>query len=403
MAKTATKTPAKAKAKVASKGLARANEIYQNRDQRAKELKAEGRIVMGYLCTYPVLELMTALDIVPYRLFGDMRETITKADTYMGTVICSFLRSTLDIALKGRDDFLDGAVFAHTCDEGCALNDIWRATIELPYTYFIDTPSTVLERGQRQEKALLKEFQTSLEEFTGKKATPAKIKKAIKLHNQQRALLRELYDLRKPDPPLISAVETLKVMKAVQSIPIEEGNQLVSEVITEVKERKTGRPTKKTGRLLVWGPVIDDTSFVEMIESLDANLVMDDTCVGTRAFFDDVKLTDDPLEGLAYHYLVDIQCPRTFREPVLGPDCKDHIEDIEFRYGYLGKYAKDWNCNGVIMEWMRYCDSHGYEVPALNDYLDHIGLPHLGLEQDYSEAALAPMRTRVQGFLEVIS
>lgn len=390
-------------AKVASTGLDRASELYQNREQRARELKAEGKVVLGYLCLYPVLEFMTALDIVPYRLFGDMRETITKADTYMGTVICSFLRSTLDIALKGSDDFLDGAVFAHTCDEGCALADIWRATMEMPYVYFIDTPSTILERGQKQMNLLLKEFQQSLEDYTGKKITPAKLKKAIKLHNEQRALMRDLYELRKPDPPLISGVETLKVLKSVMSIPVEEGSQLLREVIAEVKERKDGRPKKKAARLMVWGPVVDDTSFFQMIESLDANIVMDDTCVGTRAFSDDVKLTTDPLEGLAYHYLVDLQCPRTFREPVLGPEHKDHMEDIEYRFGYLGKYAKDWKVNGVILEYMRYCDSHGYEVPALMDYLDHVGLPHLGLEQDYSEAALAPMRTRVQGFLEVIS
>ncbi|MDO8635944.1 MAG: 2-hydroxyacyl-CoA dehydratase, partial [Dehalococcoidia bacterium] len=81
----------------------------------------------------------------------------------------------------------------------------------------------------------------------------------------------------------------------------------------------------------------------------------------------------------------------------------DHIADLEYRFSYIRDYAKDWNVNGVILEWMRYCDSHGPEVATLGDYLDHIGIPHIALQQDYSEASLAPMRTRVEGFIEVIS
>lgn len=390
-------------AQVTTKGLSRAKEIYQNRDQRVKELKAEGHTIMGYLCIYPVQEMLTALDIVPYRVFGDMKETITSADTYMGTAVCPFLRSCLDLGLKGRYDFVDGVVFAHICDVGCALANTWRLAVEMPFSFFLDTPSTLGEAAQERMKELLKEYQDSLEKFTGKKITPKKLKDAIKLHNQQRALVRELYELKKPDPPLISGVETVQVLKSVMSIPIAEGNQLLREVIDEVKSRKVGRPTKKSARLLMWGPVIDDIAFVQMLEGLDANLVMDDTCVGTRAFFDDVKITDDPLDGLAYHYLVDLKCPRSFKEETFAPTTKNEADDLEFRYSYIKQFIKDWNVNGVICESVRYCDAHGYEVRGLQDYLDSLGIPNIYLEHDYSEAALGPLRTRAQGLVEVIS
>ena len=54
------------------------------------------------------------------------------------------------------------------------------------------------------------------------------------------------------------------------------------------------------------------------------------------------------------------------------------------------------------MQSVRYCDSHGYEVPAVRDYLTRAGLPSIYLEHDNTEGALAQLRTRVQGFLEVI-
>jgi len=386
----------------ASQGLTRVREIYQDRPLRVRELRAEGKKVMGYLCIYPVLEMITALDLVPYRIFGDMRETITKADAYMPTVVCPFLRSCLDLGLKGKYDFLDGVVMAHICDVGAGLAGIWNMTVKTPYSHFIDTPHTIHETAQEQQKGLLKDFQKSLESFTGKELSPGRLKEAIEAHNQQRALVREFYDLKKLDPPLISGTETIQVMVALMSLPVEEGSELLREVINEVKERRDG-PPQKAARLLVWGSIIHDTAIMEMIESLDANVVMDDTCVGSRAYFPDVKLTNDPLEGLAYHYLVELQCPRTFKESTHGGTKKDYMTDLETRFSYLGDYAKDWKVNGAILQSVRYCDGHGYEVPGVEDYLASIGLSSIYLEHDYTEGGLAPLRTRVQAFLEMIS
>jgi len=131
--------------------------------------------------------------------------------------------------------------------------------------------------------------------------------------------------------------------------------------------------------------------------------VMDDTCVGSRAYFSDVEPTDDPLDGLAHHYLADIKCPRTFRAKNYNDTTKDYMADLESRFSYLADYAREWKADGVILESVRYCDTHGYEVPQLRDYLNNIDLPSIYLEHDYTEGALAPLRTRVQGFLEIIS
>ena len=384
-----------------SKGFVRVREIYQDRAHRAEELKTEGKKVIGYVSIYSVQEMMTALDLVPYRIFGDMREPITKADTCLPAMVCPFIRSWLDLALKGKYDFVDGLVMAHVCDVGEKMASISRTYLNYPYYYFIDLPHTVHKPAQEEFKKLLKDFKKTLELFTGKELSAEKLKEAIKVHNQQRALVRELYDLRKPDPPLLSGVETLQVMKALMSIPVEEGNELLRQVITEVKGRKDG--LQKKPRLLVWGSIIDDIALIEMIEGLEANVVIDDTCVGSRAYFPDVELTEDPLDGLAYRYLVELKCPRTFREVVFGAAKRDYIADLESRFSYLRDYAQEWNVNGVILQTMRYCDIHGYEVPGLKDYFGHIGLQSTYLEHDYSEAALAPLKTRVQAFLEVIS
>ena len=384
-----------------SKGLTKVKEIYQDRPRRVKELKAEGRKVIGYLCAYPVLEMMTALDLVPYRVLGNMREPITKADACLPTMVCPFLRSSLDLALKDEYEFLDGMAMAHICDVGERMAHIWKTYRHYPYFYFMDVPHTVHKAALEKFKEEIKGFKKSLESFTRKELSSEKLKKAIKVHNDQRTLVRELYDLRKPDPPLVSATQVLQVMLALESIPVEEGNELLREVIDEIKERQEG-PKKQAARLLIWGSIIDDVSLIETIESVGANIVMDDICVGTRFYWPEVEITQDPLDGLAYRYLVGIKCPRTCREVISDQTKKAYAADLENRFGYLKDYIKAWNVNGVILQSVRYCDTHGYEVPAVRDYLNSLGLPNTYLEHDYSQGSLAPLRTRIQAFLEIL-
>ena len=387
--------------KQALQGMAKVSAINQDRAQRVLELQQAGKKIFGYLCIYPILEMLTAFDIVPFRLFGDINEPVTKANNFLPTVVCPFLRRYLDLGLKGRYSFLDGLITSHICDVGAGVPAIWNYAIKTPYTYHIDTPHTMRESAQAYHRKLMDSLQASLEEYTGRKLEPAKLVDAIKKHNQQRSLVRALYDLKKPDPPLISGAETILMIKAVQSLPVDEGNNLLCEVIAEVKARKNG-PVKKAGRLMIWGSILDNSALVEMIESLDANVVMDDTCVGSRPYFDDVKITKNPLDGLAGHYLNHIKCPRTFISDYFAQQ-KDHITDLKRRYGYLGDYARDWHVNGVVMEALKYCDTHGYEVPSVKDYFTEIGLPSIYLEHDYTLGMMSPLKTRVQGFLEIIA
>ena len=60
-----------------SGGLARAGEIYEQRDIGIREIKGEGKKIIGYFCCYPPLELITAVDSVPFRMLGDVNEPIT--------------------------------------------------------------------------------------------------------------------------------------------------------------------------------------------------------------------------------------------------------------------------------------------------------------------------------------
>jgi benzoyl-CoA reductase subunit C len=381
-------------------GLGKARQIYLNRSQRVRELKAAGKKIIGYPCAYIPLEMLTALDIVPYQTCGDMREPITEADRALPHSFCPVMRNYLDCALKGKDDFLDGMVTAHSCDPQEKTARVWESYTHYPYFHFIDIPITIRPEALEYLTSQLGDFRKTLEAFTGKELFKDRIEKAIKSHNRQRALVRELYELTKPSPPLISGTETIQVLKALTSLPVSEGNDLLTEAINEAKKRSDG-PKKQSARLLIWSSTLGDTDIMQVFEA-KANVVMSESCGGIRAYRGEVRLTTDPLEGLADYYLNEITCARTFREATPGETRKDYVRDLQSRFGYLKGIVRDWTINGAIMLLVRYCDPFAFEMPSLKDYFDSIGIPSTYIEYDYTVGALAPMRTRVEAFLETI-
>ena len=384
-----------------SKGLSKAREIYLNRSQRAKELKAAGKKIMGYPCVYVPLEMLTAFDLVPYQTCGDMKEPVTEADRALPSSFCPIMRSCLDCALKNKNDFLDGMVTVHSCDPQEKTARVWESYTNYSYFHFIDMPITVRPEALEYFKSQLGDFTKTLETFTGRKLSQDKLKSAIKSHNQQRALVRELYELTKPSPPRISGTEITQVIKALTSLPVSEGNDLLAETINEVRNRIDG-PEKKPARLLVWSSTLDDTDIMQVFEA-KANVVMNESCGGIRAYRSAVKFTTDPLEGLADYYLNEITCARTFRQATPGETSKDYARDLQSRFGYLKSIVKEWKINGAIMLLVRYCDPFAFEMPSLKDYCDSIGVPSAYIEYDYTIGALAPLRTRVEAFLETIA
>ena len=384
-----------------TKGLALAKEIYKDRGQRVRELRKEGKKVIGYICLYPPVEMMTALGLIPFRVFGDMSETATAADKVSPHTACPFMRSIIDLGIKGRFDFLDGLVGGHSCEISFEFFFWWRDYVkDVPFTHMIDVPHIDDPASVDYFAGQISSFKRHLEELAGKELTNTNLKKAVEMHNHQRRLVRELYDLRKPDPPLLNSTENLEVLMALFSLPAEEGNELLEDVIREVKER-SHKPAMKKARLLVWGPVFDNTSLYDLIESADASVVVDDTCVGTRAFWADVKPPYD-LHSLAQRYLVDLKCPRTYRQTEPFETKRDYDRDLENRFNYIKKAVIDWKVNGAVLQSVKYCDTHGYEVPGLRHYLDALGIPSIYIEHDYSERSLASIKTRVEAFVETL-
>jgi bzd-type benzoyl-CoA reductase N subunit len=378
-------------------GLATAEKYYTQFGSRARELKASGKKVIGYLSALGPVEILTAAGVVPLRLKGNVSEAITKGDAYMETIVCPFVRNVFDAAVKGKYDFLDGMVLPHQCDSIDRTNDVWTLTLKLPYWHFLNVPHVTDDPSIDFMKEILRVFIGTLEKFTGKKITNEAITEAVKAHNENRKLMRELYDLRKTNPPLMSGSEMVKVLVAAMSLPVDESSALIKSVAKEVKERKAPAG-KKAARIMLIGDQIDDAAIMDAIEGTGANLVMDDLSIGAKMYWQDVDVTSDPLQGIAERYLRKLKIPTTY----IG-DSDNYQENLEIRFGHMKKYIKEFSVNGVILFIYKYCDPYGFEVPAIKSFIESAGVPVLYLEDEYSTSTLARVKTRIEAFLEMIA
>ena len=376
--------------------IGQVQELYNERGKRARQLHDSGKKVIGYFCCFVPDEIITAFDMVPYRIQGSQNAPIDQADACIEPMACPFARSCFNLALKGEYDFLDGFVAPHSCDTVERMYHIWRYYKPAPFTHFINVPHMMGPSSDEFYRQELHLFIKDLEKWSGKKLDTVKLREAVRLYNQRRKVLRELYELRKADPPLVSGVEVTQVLVAGMGMPAAEHVELVKQFIAEVKGRPKPK-TQKFPRIFLWGNEIDDTAFVKLIEESGAHVVMDDLCTGSRFFWDDVSETDDPLDGIVGRYL-HVHCPRSNM-----PKAETRNKDLENRYSYIGRFVKEWNADGVIFYIVRYCDTCELEGPDLREYLNGMRLPTLMIEDDYSTSTIGQLRTRVQAFLEMIA
>jgi bzd-type benzoyl-CoA reductase N subunit len=378
------------------KELALAEQHYQDYGSRARTLHATGTKVIGYLSALAPVEIMTAAGILPLRLKGDVSDPITKGDAHMETIVCPFVRNVFDQVLKGRYSFLDGMVLPHQCDSIDRTSDVWSYTLKLPYFHFLNVPHVTDDPSVEFMKEILRLFMTTLQKFTQSTITDEALVQAISSHNEMRRLMRDLYSLRKNNPPLITGTEMMKVLVAAMSLPVLESNRLIEAVTAEVATR-TPFPDRKK-RIMLLGDQIDDVAIIDAIEGAGASLVMDDLSVGAKLYFSDVDPTPDPLQGLAERYLRKLKLPTTYE----GRGAT-YEENLEARFGHIREAIKEYKVDGAILFIYKYCDPYGFEVPALKSFIEETGTPVLYLEDEYSSSTLPRIKTRIEAFLEMIA
>lgn len=352
-----------------------------------KEWKAKGKKAIGWVCIYVPEEIIYAADMLPFRITGDNEELeLKKAEAYLYINTCSFARTGFQLAIEGKFDFLDGLVTAETCDGSRRLHDVWLRYKDTPFMEIFYIPRKFTVRARQMYLADLEDWRTRLADFGGAKISDDALRHTIRVYNRGRELLQKLYDLRKRRYPPITGAEALEVVKAAMRIPREQFNELLEQLLDEIE--RTGRQIRKRTRLMVLGSILNNSTWIESVESLDAVVVTDEMCTGTRYFWERVDTSLPPMEALAHHYFNRPPCAR--------------FQPSDRRFGHIFNMIEQYNVHGVISEIVRYCVPYGHDKPLLKERLIHRDIPTLELDLEYGQGGSGQVRTRVEAFVEML-
>jgi benzoyl-CoA reductase subunit C len=366
-------------------------EWYDARHEYAKEWKKKhptGK-VLGYFCTYVPEEILYAVPqdgVLPIRILGS-HEPQDVTEPHIFAMYCPFCRDCLAQGLKGRYNYLDGIMIAQSCLHIRQAFTSWQMHIPVPYSYYLPMPNNLQTVHATPYLAgELVAFKKSVEDWTGKKITDKDLDKGIEVMNNNRRLLKKMYETRLGDNPPMTGLEAMYLAVSSQMIDKNEHSCAMEEVLKKLSGRKLNRPTGT--RLMIVGSEDDDTEFIKMVESVGATLVIDDHCTGSRYFWNEVKPVTDRLNAIAARYVERPACPS-----------KDWPKRT--RLPHLLKLAKDYKAQGVIVIQQKFCDPHELDIPATQKMFKENNIPTLFLEFDVS-VPVGQFKTRVEAFLEMI-
>jgi len=367
--------------------FAHASECILNPEMEAWQ--EQGGKIVGFFCSTVPEELFTAAGIMPFRMRGTGSTGTELSDSCFSAINCSFPRHTMNQALKGEYDFLDGLVCINSCDHVRRIYDNWIRHLKTPFVQVMSLPRKIEEpqiNWYYDEINVLKE---QVEEHFGVTISDDDLRSAIKLHNEIRELQKELYELRKSDKPPITGTEALVVMVAGTAMPKVQYKGLLEELLEELRVREGSNSYR--ARIMVVGGELDDPEYSKIIEEQGGLVVTDSTCFGTRLMWRPVNEEEaDPVRALASYYIYDRpSCPRMYG---------DQLRRIE----YTRELAKEFAVDGIIGERLLFCDQWLVEHYMTSVDLKADGIPFMALDREYILSGKGQLRTRVQAFLETI-
>jgi len=355
-----------------------------------KQAHPQGK-VLGHFQVYFPEELPHAGGMLPLKVAGGGNKLEARsADAHLGSFICSIMRSSLELGLSGRLDFLDAMVTLPICDAARHIAGIWTRTLPA-------YPAQILYLPQNPNAKAAAEYLTSeygrmkseLEQLLEHPIDVDALRNSIGVYNENRRLLRELYDIRRKAPWLISAVEVCCVVKAGTVLTPEAHNQLLQQILPLLSQREA-KPQDKV-RVVFAGAFCElpPLEMLDVIEEL-CYIVDDDYLIGSRWLTEDVPLEGDPLENLARAYLQKSSWAST------------QYDERKPKETMLAQQVKAADAQGAICAAAKFCEPGLDDQLAYSKHFDRLDVPYILVEFEEKQTSHERLHMQVETFAESV-
>ncbi len=352
-----------------------------------KGKKTEGRKILGSPLADVPSELIHAAGFLPVTILGTNRP-IVKASAHLPDNACSLSRSNLELVLNYQREDFDGFVFPQVCDTTQHLSDIWKMTIPSEFFASFLIPRQVDRTSARHWfYAETQRLKSQLEGFSGSPITDDALRKSIRLYNEARTLLREIYQAKRMSPTLISNRQLFDLIRAFCFMAPEDIIPLLQTLVSDLDAEKSGEEKKRVIRISLSGIVVEPAELFGLLDELKVSVVADDLIVGSRMIDYDVPEHEDLIMALT---------ERHFSKSPFSP-----IRDVGTRlYDHLLRRVEETKAEGIIYFHIKFCESQDYDLPDMKSVMRERKIPMIVLETEYQTAAKAQTKTRLEAFIE---
>jgi len=344
-----------------------------------------GGKIVGHFQVYFPEEIAHAAGALPFRMCGAPVET-HQADSRFGSYLCSILKTSLEIALTGRVE-LDMFVTHPICDAARNMAGIFGRNFDYPcqILYLPQNPQSAhTVEYLRGEYARL---QRVIEEVTGTSVSDDDLAKSIEVYNVNRALLRDLYAIKRDTPWQISADEAYVLMALGGLMRREEHNTVLETALPMVRAREVNRPDRI--RVVYEGGFCEQPP-LDLIRAVARScyIVDDDLLIGMRWILHDVPTTGDSLKMLAEAYIDD-----SSYSPVQHDNRKKKEEMLVQR-------IRDSGAEAAIVTAAKMCEPGLEEQVAYTLKLDEEKIPYFVSEFEENMTSFDHLEIQLETFVE---
>jgi benzoyl-CoA reductase subunit C len=353
-----------------------------------KEQHPEGKAV-AFFPVYAPAELVHAAGMLPVLLSGaGDRLDIQHADSRFGSFICSIVKTTMEMAMTSHLAVFDAFLFSSICDSARNLCFVIKRNFPQMYVDFVHLPHSTSPSSVDFLAAEYRRLIAELESRGGRTISDDSLRQSISLYNEQRRLVRELYELRTKSPHLLRAWESYVLIRSGNFLPVEEHISILREML-EVLPSRAGKK-RDSIRVVVEGAFCEQPPLevIRLIEAAGCDIVEDDLTLAQRWFNGDVAVEGDPVRALAESYVqnsVYSSVRHDFRHP---------------RWEGLEEKIRKAQADAVMFLIAKFCEPAYFDYVLFKKKVDQLGLPHLLLEFEEKLFTFDRLRTEVETFVE---
>jgi benzoyl-CoA reductase/2-hydroxyglutaryl-CoA dehydratase subunit BcrC/BadD/HgdB len=329
-------------------------------------------------------EIIHAFGFLPVALIGTQKP-LKKAPAKLPDNACSLARSNLELVMSYEGDLFDGFVLPQVCDTTQHLSDIWRINFPDKYVESFLAPRQADRPSARYwVKEEIERLVASLSNWTGKTIKDEELLESIKVHNENKALLKEIYEIKRKNPVAITNKEFFALIKLSMQVDKAEINKSLKKIKNSLEPN--GKAEGYTDVIMV-GITCDPPEIFDLFDEIKINIAGDTLITGTRYLQGMVPDNGGPVDALtARHFR------RGFYSPI-HDDVFKNFEEVKALY-------KATNAKAIIYVHIEFCESEEYDLPDLKNLIRKEGFPMHVVDTEYQTTSLSHVRTRLQAFFE---